>query len=1480
MSKKKSIYKLFLLCAFLWNATEITIAQTVRVTYDNPVAAPNDESSGTSAPSTYTLNGFKIPVSATNIIGEAYGGGGGGGGTNALGGHGGGGGGGGYISYPFGNTGGLVVSGQVGGGGKRGETNGNADDGEQSCLTYNGITICAYGGAGGVRRGGGNARAEGGLTSMNDGSTYANGDAGASQGMSDGGNGGNNNGPNGGIGANWASGVGRNGNNPGAGGSGGGGLLVIGVNRPGGHGGGGRVNVTFNLPSTTIEADRLTVCAALPTRIRVTNPKPDALYVWTRNGVAILTTVGSDNSDNSSIAVFEPGAYRVTTYFKYEGTLGTLNSGVSTIAYGGSTYMGGYVNSILIGEDTSQDCTCANGTTIFLEDFGDGTVATLPYRPDKKIGRYLSGVTNLLNDWTGGGYKITKQVVGENQAWLDFATDYSISNGYMMAVNAAGNGGSFYEMTISDLCDVSKLYFSFKLANMMRIQAVEPNIKIELFNGDNHSQLLPGGTFVSGEIPFSTMVDWKTIGFTFQMPPGITSVYCKITDLQKCYNSDGTLSGDCNGNDLLIDDIRVQLCASAAEISFPTGNSTTVCGFTNLTARYNDDGTFGNSLVAQWEYSTTGNPNNPDEWSVLEGTQQPYTNNSSNTIIATDEGYYRFVVANPASIDNFNCRSMSRIVQFIQDNPQITLKCYEPEISTCELEYNLQASYVDDGTLGFLLNYYWEYSVDGNTQVAWTKITGTDGSTADGTLFSSYLAGESGYYRLAIERIAGDGCNVKSPSTHVKLNASPVLEINNPVTVPYGQTADITDVSVIKSVSSNCELSYWRDARATSEMTLEQAALIDATGVYFIKATNAAGCSTIKELIVTIMPDPLAPASNLKVNQHTRGTFASGLFIPSTTVSDNTINGRNCYQTESSEIYGEQIYTFAAVTSGIKNVRYYIVDNDGLVNSLYTRPYGSLTAGSLPAGSSVSTSIIFKDNLPAATNSSITLYIIYNNGTEDVKEEKVIYIQDTPCSSSEIEDLPLPECPALRMTGTQSAVKNGYLLSVSVGGGEDNTIEWYVDGEKQPEANSNSLTFVTAGKEPGLYVVKALLMSGCNCDIKVERFEIMVLPLNTDRSTKVSVYYDDPGTNTFTKPASLPMTATIWGGGGGSGRAVCRGLTLSIFDYVAVSGGGGGGGKSFGYIPQDITGIVTANVGAGGEKTSAGSAGNWDRPVAGDGLSTTISWLGGTVTANGGKGGKSAVARYVFFDLKGRTDVQSGGRGGSGNIANGYSAATGSGNNGIKVLNFLTQYATASSGGAAGQPGGGGKSCSSVGGHTGCPATIWNTNASINSNPGIPPGGGASGAARINDGIFNAGKEERVSGSDGANGRVLVEFEYLKPLTPVILSVPAINTYDVPVTLEIHNLTYDPADCEYQWYQNDVPISGATSKTYQVTSQGIYKVKVMRKGSLPPTISFDGATNIVISPNIDGSSATNTTLNIGNVRDDMSEYYSREITFK
>ena len=86
---------------------------------------------------------------------------------------------------------------------------------------------------------------------------------------------------------------------------------------------------------------------------------------------------------------------------------------------------------------------------------------------------------------------------------------------------------------------------------------------------------------------------------------------------------------------------------------------------------------------------------------------------------------------------------------------------------------------------------------------------------------------------------------------------NPLLIVNNPALVCSSQTVNLTNAAITTGSASGLVFSYWKDTTATTPYANAAAAI---SGQYFIKATNATGCFSIKPVSVQYYPLPLVNA--------------------------------------------------------------------------------------------------------------------------------------------------------------------------------------------------------------------------------------------------------------------------------------------------------------------------------------------------------------------------------------------------------------------------------------------------------------------------------------------------------------------------------------------------------------------------------------------------------------------------------------------
>ncbi|MDR2064592.1 MAG: Ig-like domain-containing protein, partial [Prevotellaceae bacterium] len=373
---------------------------------------------------------------------------------------------------------------------------------------------------------------------------------------------------------------------------------------------------------------------------------PDVQYYWydAPTGGKLLDTSPANEKTITKDNTNEQSWYLSIKYKEY----------TSSSRYKISVFKSG-----ICGTENPEDCA-TDGRLLFREDFGgNSTVAPrvsstgLP----AKVTEYNFKNTDKLKP---NDYALVKYVdnVAANYSWQQKFSDHTnlndLKRGYMFLVDADDNPGKFYETKITGLCDnIRKLYFSVWVANVIPANNTtakqDPRLKFDLYDSNNNLV----GTYTTPKVPRDAKgsVKWRNYGLTFN-PNGRSSLILKIYNNEK----------GSNGNDFAIDDIEIHLCVPSININTPL--SDTVCFGSSYTfnASYTDDGTYGNLLTYRWEYSAVDDTQ--ATWTtVKEGTANSSTLNTSftlNNIAVEDEGYYRLLVANSATIDYANCRNVSK----------------------------------------------------------------------------------------------------------------------------------------------------------------------------------------------------------------------------------------------------------------------------------------------------------------------------------------------------------------------------------------------------------------------------------------------------------------------------------------------------------------------------------------------------------------------------------------------------------------------------------------------------------------------------------------------------------------------------------------------------------------------------------------------------------------------------------------------------
>ncbi|MFH6937645.1 PKD domain-containing protein [Flavobacterium sp. FlaQc-30] len=102
----------------------------------------------------------------------------------------------------------------------------------------------------------------------------------------------------------------------------------------------------------------------------------------------------------------------------------------------------------------------------------------------------------------------------------------------------------------------------------------------------------------------------------------------------------------------------------------------------------------------------------------------------------------------------------------------------------------------------------------------------------------------------------GAPCNTTNTANlTITLNPLPNITITNPPAVCFPNTVSLTGNAITAGSDAGLTYSYFTDSAGT--ITLSNAQAISISGTYYIKGTNANGCSFVSPVVVTINPLPL-----------------------------------------------------------------------------------------------------------------------------------------------------------------------------------------------------------------------------------------------------------------------------------------------------------------------------------------------------------------------------------------------------------------------------------------------------------------------------------------------------------------------------------------------------------------------------------------------------------------------------------------------
>ncbi len=285
------------------------------------------------------------------------------------------------------------------------------------------------------------------------------------------------------------------------------------------------------------------VCSGEQTLLNLDREYNASSYLWEKsiNGGTNWTTISTNKSVTSEIK--ENSIFRATV------------DGMKTPNYTITTVTCCMVN----GTPTSRE-------NLFFENFGyftgphdyvnaSGVASTTPanqrpFRANTVVPIPLHQYDATNDNVPDGWYAVTSNPLKYAANWTWATTDHTQNeqNGGVLLINI-GTLQKFilYTRTITNLCPGKELFFEAFVANANENQANTPIIRLSLYDNTTNAVLF--------QTPITTLPQygrWQRVNTSFTLAAGSSAVRFEV-------ESNNITGG--NGNDLLIDDIRIMACA-------------------------------------------------------------------------------------------------------------------------------------------------------------------------------------------------------------------------------------------------------------------------------------------------------------------------------------------------------------------------------------------------------------------------------------------------------------------------------------------------------------------------------------------------------------------------------------------------------------------------------------------------------------------------------------------------------------------------------------------------------------------------------------------------------------------------------------------------------------------------------------------------------------------------------------------------------
>jgi gliding motility-associated-like protein len=378
--------------------------------------------------------------------------------------------------------------------------------------------------------------------------------------------------------------------------------------------------------------------------------------------------------------------------------------------------------------------------------------------------------------------------------------------------------------------------------------------------------------------------------------------------------------------------------------------ATNVAGCTNIKAVVVTVNSIPNLVLSN---QTVCSPSNADltSPSVTAGSSSSlnftyWTNSTATSVLAnpsavTVSGTYYIKATNLAL-----CSSVAPVVVTINTKPTVVIT--NPATACAPATVDLSDASIVAGSSSGLTFSYW---TDLTTSNPMTSVT----TAPNGTYF--------------IKGLDSQGCSDVKPVV-VTISQIPTLDITNPnAACGVATTFDLTLPAIINTSSPGLTLTYWNDGAGTSPVATPSSV---SSGVYYIKGTNAGGCSIINPVTATAVPIPL-------LNTPASASICSGATTNIALNTSNAVPGGVSYSWTSSLTAGSISGNASGTGTSISQTLVNSINTTGRVE--YTIVPSSIVGNCVGASGSTSINIL---PIPTASVNATSTSMVCNGCSTNI----------------------------------------------------------------------------------------------------------------------------------------------------------------------------------------------------------------------------------------------------------------------------------------------------------------------------------------------------------------------------------------------------------------------------------------------------------------------------------------------------------------